>query len=162
MNELEKKVLKYLTENARYTVSELSAMLGETDDKIKDSIKNLEDGGTIVKYTAIVNPEKEDSDHVDALIEVKVRPQKLKGFDALAEELCAFKEVQSLYLMSGVFDLAVLIKGKNLTEIARFVSEKLSAVDGVISCATHFILKKYKIEGQTTKSDEEEKRQLVL
>jgi DNA-binding Lrp family transcriptional regulator len=93
---------------------------------------------------------------------VKVKPQKLKGFDAFAEELCAFKEVQSLYLMSGGFDLAVIVKAKSLGEVARFVSESLSAVDGVIECSTHFILKKYKVEGQSTCENSGNERLVVL
>ena len=98
---------------------------------------------------------------VQALIEVKVSPQKLKGFDSYAEEIYSFKEVSSLYLMSGVFDLAVFVEGKDITDIARFVSERLSVIDGITSVQTHFILKRYKIEGQITKVSDERERQLI-
>jgi DNA-binding Lrp family transcriptional regulator len=98
---------------------------------------------------------------VQALIEVKVAPQKLKGFDSYAEEIYNFDEVKSLYLMSGGFDLAVFVEGKTITDIAKFIAEKLSVIDGIVSVATHFILKKYKIEGQVTQVQEESKRQLI-
>lgn len=162
MENLQSLLIKYLSENARYTVSQLASMTGADEKAVAAAIKKLEENGTILKYAAIVNSEMVEGEYVDALIEVKVQPQKLKGFDAFAEELCAFKEVQSLYLMSGGYDLAVFIKGKTLNEVARFVSEKLSATDGVIGCATHFILKKYKVEGQNTVPMGERERQLVL
>ena len=137
-------------------------MTGTDEATVQAAVKELEDNGTIIKYSAIINTDKVEGESVDALIEVKVKPQKLNGFDAFAEELCAFKEVRSLYLMSGAYDLAVFISAKTLNEVARFVSEKLSAVDGVISCATHFILKKYKVEGQNTTVSNERERQIVL
>lgn len=162
MEKLQSLLIKYLCENARYSISQLASMTGADEVAVAAAIKELEENGTILKYSAIVNSDKVEGECVDALIEVKVKPQKLKGFDAFAEELCAFKEVQSLYLMSGGFDLAVFIKGKNLNEVARFVSEKLSVVDGVIGCATHFILKKYKVEGQNTVISGENERQMIL
>ena len=115
----------------------------------------------IVKYAAIVNTETVYDKKVQALIEVKVAPQKLKGFDSYAEEIYCFKEVQSLYLMSGGFDLAVFVEGDSITDIAKFIAEKLSVIDGITGVATHFILKKYKIEGQITRAPEEIKRQIV-
>ncbi len=162
MENLKSLLIKYLCENARYTVNQLASMTGADEKAVAAAIKELEEDGTILKYAAIINSERVEGEYVDALIEVKVQPQKLKGFDAFAEELCAFKEVQSLYLMSGGYDLAVFIKGKTLNEVARFVSEKLSAIDGVIGCATHFILKKYKVEGQNTVIMGESDRQIVL
>ena len=162
MEKLQSLLIKYLTENARYTIAQLASMTGADETTVSAAVKELEDNGTIIKYSAIINTDKVEGESVDALIEVKVKPQKLNGFDAFAEELCAFKEVRSLYLMSGAYDLAVFISAKTLNEVARFVSEKLSAVDGVISCATHFILKKYKVEGQNTTVDVERERQLVL
>ena len=101
----------------------------------------------MVKYTAIINDEKLDKDLVEAFIEVKVSPQHNRGFDAIAEDIYQFEEVKSLYLMSGAYDLAVIVEGKTLKEVAMFVSEKLSSLDKVISTATHFILKKYKDAG---------------
>ena len=162
MEKLQSQLIKYLTENARYTIAQLASMTGADETTVSAAVKELEENGTIIKYSAIVNSDKIEGESVDALIEVKVKPQKLNGFDAFAEELCAFKEVRSLYLMSGAYDLAVFISAKTLNEVARFVSEKLSAVDGVISCATHFILKKYKVEGQNTTTPNERERQIVL
>ena len=111
------------------------------EEEVTTAIKELENDGIILKYTTIVNTEKYESGEVDALIQVKVKPQKLKGFDAFAEELCSYNEVKGLYLISGGFDLAVIIKAKDLNSVARFVSETLSAVDGVIEVSSHFILK---------------------
>ena len=160
MSELKQLLIKYLSENAKYTPEQLASMTGADKDSVVKAIKELEDDCVILKYAAVIN--ESDSTGVDALIEVKVTPQKLKGFDALAEELTAFSEVRSLYLMSGGFDLAVMVHGDGLNEIARFVSEKLSLIDGVTGVATHFILKKYKIEGQSTIPSHGEGRQLLL
>ena len=107
----------------------------------------MEESGVIVKYTAIVNGEALSEEIVQALIEVRVTPQKVNGFDAIAEEIYRFDEVQSLYLMSGGYDLAVFIEGRSLRDVSRFVAARLSTIDGILSTATHFILKKYKIEG---------------
>ncbi len=161
MKELKKKLIALLEENARYTFSDLAAMTGEDENAVKTAVSELEKAGAIVKYTAIVNEEKLGRKSVQALIEVKVAPQKLNGFDSYAEELYNFPEVRSLYLMSGGFDLAVFIDGESLGDIAKFVAEKLSIIDGITSVATHFILKKYKIEGNICNNNEEQKRQIV-
>ena len=162
MEDLKSTIISYLTENSRYTDSQIAKMLGVSEEEVSLAVKELEDDKTIVKYTAIVNPDKYSSGEVDAFIQVQVKPQKLKGFDALAEEICAFPEVQNLYLISGGFDLAVMVKAKDLGAVARFVSEKLSAIDGVISVSSHFIMKKYKIEGQATTVPTENERQIIL
>ena len=161
MQELKNQLIKLLSENARYTYDQLAAMVGSDAATVETAVKELEKDGVIVKYSAILNAEALAEKKVNALIEVKVAPQKLKGFDSCAEEIYHFKEVQSLYLMSGGFDLAVFVEGKDITDIAKFVSEKLSVIDGIISVQTHFILKRYKIEGQVTKPDEENRRQLI-
>ena len=158
--EIKQTLIQYLTENSRYTNKQLADMIGITESEVETAIKELEDTGAIVKYTTIVNPDKFNTNRVDALINVKVKPQKLKGFDAFAEQLTKYEAVKGLYLISGAFDLAVMITAKDLSGIARFVSETLSAVDGVIEVSTNFILKKYKIEGQTTKGDSED-RELI-
>lgn len=161
MDKLKKVLVKLLGENARYTYVQLAAMADADEDAVKRAVKELEDDGVIVKYAAILNTEVLADKKVQALIEVKVAPQKLKGFDSYAEQLYNFSEVQSLYLMSGVFDLAVFVEGDHITDIARFVSEKLSVIDGITSVQTHFILKRYKIEGQVTKVSEESRRQII-
>ncbi len=161
MQALKNQLIKLLSENARYTYEQLAAMAGADATTVETAVKELEKDGVIVKYAAILNAEALAEKKVNALIEVKVAPQKLKGFDSCAEEIYHFKEVQSLYLMSGGFDLAVFVEGKDITDIAKFVSEKLSVIDGIISVQTHFILKRYKIEGQVTKPDEDNRRQLI-
>ena len=160
MEKIKNGIIKLLGENARYTAKQIADMLGEDEQTIKALIGELEESGIIVKYAAILNADALQDTRVKALIEVKVAPQKLNGFDAYAEQLIHFPEVQSLYLMSGGFDLAVFVEGKDITDIARFVSEKLSIIDGIVGVQTHFILKKYKIEGQITKLPEKNKRQM--
>ncbi len=163
MDRIKTDIIKLLGENARYSYSQLAAMTGASETQVQTAVKELEDSGVIVKYSAIINTEAMADAHkkVQALIEVKVAPQKLKGFDSYAEEIYNFKEVQSLYLMSGVFDLAVFVEGDGITDIAKFVAEKLSVIDGITSVQTHFILKRYKIEGHVTKQSEECQRQII-
>ncbi len=161
MENLKKELIDLLVENARYTASELASIVGVEKNAVEKAMKELEDDGVIVKYAAILNTEVMTATKVQALIEVKVAPQKLNGFDSYAEEIYNFSEVKSLYLMSGGFDLAVFVEGNTLTDISKFISEKLSVIDGITSVQTHFILKKYKIEGQVTKLPEESKRQII-
>lgn len=162
MEQLKKQLISYLSENARYTNAQLAAIVGASEDAVAAAIKELEADGVIVKYAAILNTEVMNQKKVQALVEVKVAPQRLKGFDSYAEEIYNFPEVQSLYLMSGGFDLAVFVDGETITDIATFISEKLSVIDGIVSVQTHFILKKYKIEGQVAKPSEDGRRQAVL
>ena len=147
MKKLEADILKILEEDCRYSPSKIAVMLDTSEAEGSAAIKNMEESGVIVKYTAIVNGEALSEEIVQALIEVRVTPQKVNGFDAIAEEIYRFDEVQSLYLMSGGYDLAVFIEGRSLRDVSRFVAERLSTIDGILSTATHFILKKYKIEG---------------
>ena len=160
MDSIKNGIIKLLSENARYSVSQMASMLGQDEQTIKSLMEDLEREGVIVKYAAIINNEVLKDKSVQALIEVKVAPQKLNGFDAYAEQLYHFSEVQSLYLMSGGFDLAVFVEGKDISAIANFVSEKLSIIDGIIGVQTHFILKKYKVEGQITRLPQKNKRQI--
>lgn len=159
MLDIKNETVKLLTENARYTDSQIAKMLGTTEATVKETVDLLEKEGIIVKYSAIINTEVAAEKTVEALIEVKVAPQKLKGFDSYAEEIYNFKEVKSLYLMSGGFDLAIFVSGEGLADISRFIAEKLSVIDGITSVSTHFVLKKYKIEGQVT-VPQKDKRQM--
>ena len=161
MTDFEKKVLELLGENARYSFAEMADILGAAEKEVKDAVAELEKSKAIVKYAAILNTEILPEKNVQALIEVKVAPQKLKGFESCAEEIYNFPEVQSLYLMSGGFDLAVFVEGKDIGAIAQFVAEKLSVLDGIVGVATHFILKKYKIEGQITKPVTANRREII-
>ena len=158
MTKLEKEIVALLTEDSRITHKQIAAALEISEKDAGKAVRSLEERGVIVKYTAIVNADSVDEDFVEALIEVKVTPQRGHGFDMIAEEISAHGEVQSLYLMSGAYDLAVIVKAKSLREISRFVSEKISTYDSVISTATHFILKKYKVEGATMRETEGGKR----
>lgn len=160
MEQLKKRLIKLLTEDARYDVAQLADMTGADKETVRHAVCELEKSGAIVKYSAILNTEVISAKSVQALIEVKVAPQKLKGFDSYAEDLYDFEEVKSLYLMSGGFDLAVFVEGESISDVAKFVAEKLSVIDGITGVQTHFILKKYKIEGQITKPAEEHKRQI--
>ncbi|MDR1093668.1 MAG: Lrp/AsnC family transcriptional regulator [Clostridiales bacterium] len=147
MNKLHTEILKILSDDARTTAEQIAVMLGKERGVVAASILEMERSGIIVKYNLLVNDDKLDGEKVQAWIEVKVTPQKSLGFDSIAEEIYQFPEVKDLYLMSGGYDLAVLVEGKSLKEVAMFVSEKLSAMNTVTGTATHFILKKYKAGG---------------
>ena len=147
MRNLKDDVLAILKDDARTPVKEIAEMLGKDEAEIASVVERLEKTGVIVKYTAVVNDERTARDYVEALIEVKVAPVREMGFDEIAEYIYQFDEVKSVYLMSGAYDLAVFVEGRTLRDAARFVSEKLSVIDKVLSTATHFILKKYKLDG---------------
>ena len=144
MNKLELNILDVLTGDARTPISQIAVMLGEGEDKIADTIARLERQRVILKYPALINWEKVNVDEVEAMIEVRVTPQRGEGFDAIAEQIYRFEEVSSVYLMSGGYDLLVNLKARTMRQLALFVAEKLSTIEHVISTATHFVLKKYK------------------
>ena len=158
MQSLEKDILAILEADSRTPMDRLGAMLGISADRAREEVKKLEDKGLIVKYTAIVNSDEADENRVEALIEVKVTPQKGEGYDAIAREIAEHAEVKNLYLMSGGYDLAVIVEGSSLKSISRFVSERIATFDTVLSTATHFILKKYKVEGALMKKKEDSGR----
>ena len=147
MNGTEKEILALLREDSRISVGKTAAALGIREEEAANKIRGPEESGVIVKYTAIINEDFIEEETVEALIEVKVTPGRRVGFDTIADEIAAHEEVKNLYLMSGAYDLAVIVCGKSLRSVSRFVSEKISTYDSVISTATHFILKKYKVEG---------------
>ncbi len=158
MTKLEKDILSVLNEDCRYSAAKIAVMLGEREETVSSAIRSMEERGVIVKYMAIANRDADDDELVEAFIEVKVTPQKGFGYDRVAEEIARHKEVRSLYLMSGAYDFAVIIEGRSLRSISRFVSERISTFECVLSTATHFILKKYKIEGALTANADEERR----
>lgn len=160
MTDFNKKVLKLLQEDARYTAAQIATALGVSEKKVADAIAELEKDGVIVKYAALINGAKVENG-VQAIIEVKVAPQKLKGFDAYAEDLYNFAEVKDLMLVSGGFDLFITVESADITGVAKFIAEKLSVIDGIVGVATHFILKKYKIDGAVVSVPEESKRQII-
>lgn len=147
MDKLEKDILAIISEDSRLSAKKIAAMLAADEKQVASKIAAMENEGVIVKYTAILSGDAVDEEAVEALIEVKVTPQRGHGFDMIANEIAAHDEVKNLYLMSGAYDLAVIVQGKSLRSVSRFVSEKISTFDSVISTATHFILKKYKVEG---------------
>ena len=157
------EVLELLRQNARLSVEDISAMTKKSVDEVKAIIKKLEDDGVILKYAAIVNPEKDRvaKDKVVAEIQIQVQPQREHGFDAIADRIYRFPQVKSLYLMSGGYDLKVLIEGDNLKDVALFVSEKLSTLEGVRSTKTNFVLKTYKENDIVYVEDERDRREGV-
>ncbi len=141
------KLLELLETNARLTDEELSVMLNIPEDEVKKKIGEYEDKNIIKGYTAIIDKEKTDSQTVSALIEIKVQPKFGRGFDDIAARIASLDEVETVYLMSGGFDLCVLVTDKSFQEVAMFVAKRLSPLEGVVSTATHFMLKKYKEKG---------------
>ncbi len=141
------KLLNILEEDATLTASQLATMLGKEEGDIKKMISAYEKDGVILGYKTIIDWDKTDREYVTALIEVKLTPQKDRGFDKVAEKIYNYPEVQSLYLMSGGYDLALFIEGKTMKEVAYFVAQKLAPIDAVNSTATHFVLRKYKDKG---------------
>ena len=157
-----KDILRALQDDARATPQKISAMTGVPEEDVVKVIAEAEKDRTILKYKTLINWEKAENEHVWALIEVKVTPQKDVGFDAIAERIYRFPQTQSVYLISGSYDLFVLILGKSNREIADFVSQKLSHIDGVHETVTQFVLKRYKEDGEIIEGKEEVKRQPVV
>lgn len=156
------EILEILEKNGRRTPAEIAAMLGRDEAAVEKAIADFEAKHVITAYTALVNWELTDAEWVTALIEVTVTPQRDKGFDKVAERIYNFPEVKACYLMSGGFDLTVVIEGKSMKEVALFVAEKLAPIDGVTSTATHFVLKKYKDKGFVFGAEPEDDREHVL
>ena len=155
-------VLSLLNENARLTNAQLAVMLGKTEEEVEKEIADYQQKGIIKGYKALINWEKVDHHKTTALIELKVQPKKESGFDEIAKKIMQFSKVESVYLMSGGFDLAVMVHGDSIQDIAMFVAKRLSPLDSVLSTATHFILTRYK-EGDVnlTSPKEEDRRNLL-
>ena len=154
-------LLKLIRENAAWKPADLASMLNLPESEIAARIKRYESEHVILGYRAIINEERLGVEAVRAVIEVKITPERGGGFDRLAERIAKYTEVQSCYLMSGGYDLLVVVQGSNLREVATFVSEKLATIQGVISTATHFMLKPYKEQGVLMKIDTNEERLAV-
>lgn len=161
MSGLKIKLIELLHNDAFLTSDKLAVMLDKNEDEIKTAIKEIEEEGIIMGYGAIINTEKLNDDKVSALIEVKITPQRDMGFDAIARSIYSFPEVKACYLMSGAYDLMVIVEGENIRQVAGFVSKRLSVLDNVLSCATHFILKRYKQDGNIFEGGNDDKRQAV-
>lgn len=162
LNDKELEILRIIEKNSRIDYSDLAKMVVSTEKEVEETLTKLEEMRIIVRYASIINWAKIDEHHgVTAMIDVKVTPKRGVGFDEVAQRIYRFKEVESVYLMSGVYDLSVIVEGDSMNEIARFVSEKLSTLDSVISTTTHFILKKYKHDGTIFDQPEEDNRIVV-
>jgi DNA-binding Lrp family transcriptional regulator len=157
-----KEIFKILEEDARASARQISAMTGVPAGEVTRQIKQAEKGRVILKYKTIINWDKLENEHVWALIEVKLTPEKDVGFDSIAERIYRFPQARTVYLVSGTYDLFVLVSGKTNHEIADFVSQKLSHIDGVQGTVTQFVLKRYKEDGAIIEEKGEVKRQQVM
>ncbi len=152
------KLLALIDENCRLTTEQMAAILEMDETELAAKIKDYEKNKTIVGYKALIDWDKTDREYATALIELKVTPSKGRGFDKVAESIYNFDEVQSLYLMSGGFDLCVVLEGRSLRDVALFVAERLAPMEAVVSTATHFVLKKYKDKGIIYDRDDRDER----
>lgn len=156
------EILKLLEQNSKYTAHDLAPMLGMEEAAVEAAIAKYEEDKVILGYQALIDWDRAGEEFVTALIEVKVTPQLGDGFDRIAERIYQYDEVESVYLMSGSFDLSVIISGKSLKEVAQFVARRLSTIEGVTSTATHFILKKYKEKHCLFRKQEEQKERTLF
>lgn len=154
-------LLKVLASDASPSLNDLAAMLGLSESETRNRLRQLIEDQVVLGYRAILNEEKLGRDLVRAVIEVRITPERGGGFDKLAERIAKYAEVRSCHLMSGGYDLLVEVEGKNLREVATFVSEKLSTIQGVLSTATHFVLRAYKEQGVLMKHELSEERLAV-
>lgn len=147
VHDLELEILEILSEDARTPAERIATMTGHSLEEVEAVIKSLEAQKILLKYPAMINWDKVERELVEAMIEVKVTPQRDEGFDVIAEKIYRYEEVSSVYLMSGGYDLLVTVRGRSMKQTALFVSEKLSTIENVLSTATHFKLKTYKDNG---------------
>ena len=158
---MREKILWMLEKNSRIDLKELAVMLGTDEVTVANEIAEMEKENIICGYHTMINWENTSEEKVIALIEVRVTPQRGMGFDKLAERIYRYEEVETVYLMSGGYDFTVILDGKTLREVSRFVSEKLSTLDSVLSTSTHFVLKKYKEHGTILAERPRDERMLV-
>ena len=158
---MREKILSVIEKNSRIDIAELAILLGEDETAIANEIADMEKEGVICGYHTLINWDKTNNEKVNALIEVRVTPQKGMGFDNIAERIYQFSEVNAVYLMSGSFDFTVFIEGRTMRDVAQFVSDKLAPMDSVLSTATHFVLKKYKDHGTILSAKKKDERQLI-
>lgn len=157
------EILEILEQNSRFTNEEIAVMIGKTTEEVDEAIKAYEEKNIIAGYTSLINWENTRSETVTALIEVKITPQRGKGFDKVAERIYKFEKVKACYLMSsGGFDLTVIVEGKSMKEVALFVSNSLACQEYVTGTATHFVLKKYKEHGRIFKERKIKEREDIF
>lgn len=158
---MREKILTFIEKNSRVDLKELAVMLGVDEASVANEMAQMEKENIICGYHTMIDWSKTSTEKVTALIEVRVTPQRGQGFDHIAERIYKYPEVQSVYLISGGYDLMVILEGKTLRQVSQFVSDKLSTLDSVLSTATHFILKKYKDHGTILDTPEKDERMLV-
>jgi len=158
---MHEELLSIIEKNSRIGLKDLAIMLGKTEIEVANEMADLEKEGIICGYHTLIDWEKTSIEKVTALIEVRVTPQRGQGFDSMAERIYNYPEVRAVYLISGGFDLLVILEEKSLREIANFVSDKLSTLDSVLSTATHFILKKYKDHGTILSKKTLDEREII-
>ena len=158
---MREKILNVIEKNSRFDLKELAVILGMSEVDVANELEAMEKEGIICGYHPLIDWEKVTNQKINAVIEVRVSPQRGRGFDSIAERIYKYPEVESVYLMSGGYDLLVMLEGKTLREVSGFVSEKLSTLDTVLSTATHFILKKYKDHGTILHQEYEDEREIV-
>ncbi|MGI6777607.1 MAG: Lrp/AsnC family transcriptional regulator [Acetivibrionales bacterium] len=156
------EILEILEKNNKLSEEQIAVMLNISVEEVKETIKRLEEQNIIMGYNTVINWEKANKETVVALIEVKVTPQRGEGFDKIAERIYRYPQVKSCYLMSGGFDLTVIIEGKTMKDVARFVAEKLAPLESVLSTSTHFVLKKYKDNGVIFEDNGEDDREAII
>lgn len=161
MSEARVKILTFIEKNSRFDLKELAIMLGMEEAEVLNELEELEKEGIICGYHTMIDWDKVNTEMVTALIEVRVTPQRGEGFDSIAERIYKYPEVDSVYLMSGGYDLMVMLQGKTLKEVSGFVTNKLSTLDTVISTVTHFILRKYKDHGTILNKKYEDERMMI-
>ena len=154
-------LLAIIERNSRIDIKELAILLGVEEAAVANELADMEAEGIICGYHTLIDWEKTSKEKVTALIEVRVTPQRGQGFDSIAERIYQYPEVQSVYLISGGYDLMVILEGKTLREVSAFVSDKLSTLDSVLSAATHFIRKKYKDHGTVLARKKEDEREMI-
>lgn len=160
---MNKKLLKLLNKDSRTPPAELAVMLGVSEEDVRREIATLEREGVIRGYKAVIDWDKLDSAYVSAIIELKVTPKAGLGFEDVAAKVMKYPEVESVYLMSGVYDLNVVVKGKTFQEVAKFVAKELSTIDSVTSTATHFVLRRYKdLDVELIGDDKDERGSYLL
>ena len=161
MQNLQIELLQLLQQDCRMPLEKLAVMMGQPMETIGAMIDDLEKRGIILRYSPVINWDKTDRERVEAMIEVRVTPQRDEGFDAIAKRIYRFDEVKTVYLMSGAYDLLLLVESHTLKDLAYFVSTKLSVLETVTGTATHFVLKRYKSEGVIFEGDSQDKRLAV-
>ncbi|MGI6107609.1 MAG: Lrp/AsnC family transcriptional regulator [Lachnospiraceae bacterium] len=159
---MKERILAVLEKNSRISLHDLAALLGESEIDVANAIEEMERDHVICGYHTMINWENTSEEKVQALIEVRVTPQRGQGFDKIARRIYSFPEVDSCYLMSGGFDLMVIIEGKTMRDVALFVASKLSTLDQVLSTSTHFVLKKYKQDGTVFYGDDDDDERIQV